>query len=76
MNKPASIHHPLQQGDKVAYYVQRRVSAGHHTTRIEQIRRTGIVQGWRDGKVIERYAPNREPESIAPDIEVALAHQA
>lgn len=52
MNKPASIHHPLQQGDKVAYYVQRRVSAGHHTTRIEQIRRTGIVQGWRDGKVI------------------------
>lgn len=52
MNKPASIRHPLQQGDKVAYYVQRRVSAGHHTTRIEQIRRTGIVQGWRDGKVI------------------------
>ena len=52
MNKPASIHHPLQQGDKVAYYVQRRVSAGHHTTRIEQIRRTGIVQGWRGGKVI------------------------
>lgn len=48
MNKPA----PLQQGDKVAYYVQRRVSAGHHTTRIEQIRRTGIVQGWRGGKVI------------------------
>ena len=31
---------------------QRRVSAGHHTTRIEQIRRTGIVQGWRGGKVI------------------------
>lgn len=52
MNKPASIRHPLQQGDKVAYYVQRRVSAGHHTTRIEQIRRTGIVQGWRGGKVI------------------------
>ena len=52
MNKPASIRHPLQQGDKIAYYVQRRVSAGHHTTRIEQIRRTGIVQGWRGGKVI------------------------
>ena len=52
MNKPASIRPPLQQGDKVAYYVQRRVSAGHHTTRIEQIRRTGIVQGWRGGKVI------------------------
>ena len=52
MNKLASIRHPLQQGDKVAYYVQRRVSAGHHTTRIEQIRRTGIVQGWRGGKVI------------------------
>ena len=52
MNKPASIRHPLQQGDKVAYYVQRRVSAGHHTTRLEQIRRTGIVQGWRGGKVI------------------------
>lgn len=30
----------------------------------------------RDGKVIERYAPNREPEAIAPDIEVALAQQA
>ena len=52
MNKPSCIRHPLQQGDKVAYYVQRRVSAGHHTTRIEQIRRTGIVQGWRGGKVI------------------------
>lgn len=30
----------------------------------------------RDGKVIERYAPNREPEAIAPDIEAALAQQA
>ena len=52
MNKPTCIRHRLQQGDKVAYYVQRRVSAGHHTTRLEQIRRTGIVQGWRGGKVI------------------------
>ena len=30
----------------------------------------------RDGKVIERYAPNREPEAIAPDIEAALAQRA
>jgi hypothetical protein len=42
-----SMKQPLKQGDKVAYYIQRRISTG-----VEQVRRTGIVQGWRDGKVI------------------------
>ncbi|MNL82566.1 Hydroperoxy fatty acid reductase gpx1 [compost metagenome] len=27
----------------------------------------------KDGKVIKRYAPNEEPEKIAPDIEKSLA---
>lgn len=52
MNQPTSIHHTLQKGDRVAYYIDRKISTGHHSTRIEQVRRTGIVQGWRDGKVI------------------------
>ena len=47
-----NIHHTLQKGDRVAYYIDRKISTGHHSTRIEQVRRTGIVQGWRGGKVI------------------------
>lgn len=42
-----SINQSVKRGDKVAYYLQRRISTG--TT---QIRRVGIVQGWREGKVI------------------------
>ena len=56
MNTPASIQQPLKKGDRVAYYINRNVSTGHHSTRSEQIRRTGIVQGWRDGKVIGLHA--------------------
>ena len=56
MNTPASIHQPLKKGDRVAYYINRNVSTGHHSTRSEQIRRTGIVQGWRDGKLIVLHA--------------------
>jgi len=47
-----SITHPLKKGDRVAYYINRNISTGHHSTRIEQVRRTGIVQGWRNGKVL------------------------
>ena len=47
MNTSTSIHQLLKKGDRVAYYINRKVSTGHHSTRIEQLRRTGIVQGWR-----------------------------
>jgi len=52
MNAPSRIDQPLKKGDRVAYYINRNISTGHHSTRIEQVRRTGIVQGWRDGKVV------------------------
>ena len=52
MNTPTRIDQPLKKGDRVAYYIDRRISTGHHSTRTEQVRRTGIVHGWRDGKVI------------------------
>ena len=52
MNQPASIHRTLQKGDRVAYTINRTISTGHHSTRTTQVRRTGIVQGWRDGKVV------------------------
>ena len=47
-----SIKHTLKKGVRVAYYINRNISTGHHSTRIEKVRRTGIVQGWRDGKVL------------------------
>ena len=47
-----NIHHTLQKGDRVAYYIDRNISTVHHSTRTTQVRRTGIVQGWRDGKVV------------------------
>ena len=46
-----SMKQPIKQGDKVAYYIRRRISTG-----VEQVRRVGIVQGWRDGKVIVLHA--------------------
>ena len=52
MSTLESILHALKKGDRVAYYINRNVGAGHHITRSERVRRTGIVQGWRDGKVI------------------------
>ena len=52
MNTIESIKHTLKTGDRVAYYINHNISTGHHNTRIEQVRRTGIVQGWRDGKVL------------------------
>ncbi len=56
MNQPTNIHHPLQKGDRVAYYLDRTISTGHHSTRTTQVRRSGIVQGWRDGKVVVLHA--------------------
>ena len=52
MSSIESTHHPLKKGDRVAYYIKRTISTGNHSTRSEQIRRVGIVQGWRDGKVL------------------------
>ena len=52
MNAITPIRRTLQKGDHVAYYINRTISTGHHSTRTTQVRRTGIVQGWRDGKVI------------------------
>ena len=51
MSTAANVQTPLKKGDKVAYYIARRVSHGSGSG-IEQVRRTGIVQGWRDGKVV------------------------
>jgi hypothetical protein len=51
MNTTESIHRPLTKGDRVAYYITRNISMGHHSTRSEHVGRTGIVQGWRNGKV-------------------------
>lgn len=56
MKTPPSIHKPLKKGDRVSYYIKRKVSTGHHSTRIERVRRNGIVQGWRDGKVVVLHA--------------------
>jgi hypothetical protein len=52
MNTPTRIDQPLKKGDRVAYYIKRNISTGHHSTCSIQVRRTGIVQGWRDGKVV------------------------
>lgn len=52
MNATTPIHRTLQKGDRVAYTIDRTISTSHHSTRTTQVRRTGIVQGWRDGKVV------------------------
>lgn len=52
MSTTAPILHTLKKGDRVAYYIKRNFSTGHHSTRTTQVRREGIVQGWRDGKVV------------------------
>ena len=52
MNAITPIRRTLQKGDHVAYYITRTLSTGHHSTRPTQVRRTGIVQGWRGGKVV------------------------
>jgi len=52
MNATTPIRRTLQKGDRVAYYIDRTISTGHHSTRTTQVRRTGIVQGWRGGKVV------------------------
>ena len=56
MSHLESIQHTLKKGDRVAYYIKRNISTSHHSTRSIQVRRTGIVQGWRDGKVIVLHA--------------------
>ena len=52
MNAITPIRRALQKGDRVAYTIDRTISTGHHSTRTTQVRRTGIVQGWRGGKVV------------------------
>lgn len=52
MNQSTNIQRTLQKGDRIAYTIDRTISTGHHSTRATQVRRTGIVQGWRDGKVV------------------------
>ncbi len=52
MNTPTSIRHTLKKGDRVGYYINRKISTGHYTTRTTSVRRSGIVQGWRGGKVV------------------------
>ena len=56
MNQPTNIQRTLQKGDRVAYTINRAISTGHHSTRTTQVRRTGIVQGWRDDKVVVLHA--------------------
>ena len=52
MSTPDNIQPRLKKGDRVAYDVHQSISTGHHSTGLVPVRRTGIVQGWRDGKVI------------------------
>ena len=52
MNATTPIRHTLQKGDRVAYTIDRTISTGHHSIRTAQVRRTGVVQGWRGGKVV------------------------
>jgi len=59
MSTIESIHHTLKKGDRVAYYITRSISAG-----VEQVRRVGTVQGWRDGKVIVLH-PAKYTELVA-----------
>ena len=42
----------LQRGDRVAYYIHRTISTGHHSSRTIPVRLSGIVQGFRDGQVL------------------------
>ena len=52
MNATTPVRRALQKGDRVAYTIDRTISTGHHSTRTTQVRRIGIVQGWRGGKVV------------------------
>jgi len=61
MNAPEHIHHPIEKGDRVAYYLTRNSSSG-----VEQVRRVGTVQGWRDGKVIVLH-PAKYTELVAQE---------
>ena len=49
---PDNLQPRLKKGDRVAYDIHRKISTGHHSTRSVAVQRTGIVEGWRDGKVI------------------------
>ncbi|MDR2188756.1 MAG: hypothetical protein LBE62_12040 [Azonexus sp.] len=42
----------FKTGQRVAYIIERNFSAGYGDTRKVQVRRQGIVKGWRDGAVI------------------------
>ena len=54
-----SINQPIKKGDKVAYYIRRRISTGH-----QRVRRVGTVQGWRNGKVVVLH-PAKYTELVA-----------
>jgi hypothetical protein len=68
MSHIESIHPILKKGDRVAYYIKRNISTGHHSTRSEKVRRTGIVQGWRDGKVIVLHAAGYTEDLAEADL--------
>lgn len=64
-----SITQPIKKSDKVAYYVKRRTSATKSKDHdisggYRPVRRTGTVQGWRDGKVIVLH-PAKYTELLA-----------
>ena len=68
MNQPTNVRHTLQKGDRVAYTIDRTISTGHPSTRIAQVRRTGIVQGWRDGKVVVLHAAGYTEDLAETDL--------
>ncbi len=71
MNASTRIDQPLKKGDRVAYYINRNISTGHHSTRIEQVRRTGIVQGWRGGKVVVLHKAGYTEDLAEADLYLA-----
>jgi hypothetical protein len=68
MNTTDRIHHTLKPGDRVAYYTSRAVSAGHNSVRHVQVRRTGIVKGWRGGKVIVLHKAGYTEDVLEGDL--------
>lgn len=68
MKATTPIRRTLQKGDRVAYYISRNISTGHHSTRTTQVRRTGIVQGWRDGKVVVLHKAGYTEDLVQTDL--------
>lgn len=68
MSTPTRIRHTLKKGDRVAYYIDRKISTGHTTTRTTRVRRSGIVQGWRDGKVVVLHKAGYTEDVASADL--------